>query len=116
MGKKSQFFMTRIFPCLVVLIVDSLINIFQIPCMYKTIFGIPCPGCGMSHAILAALRLDFAEAFRLHAMFWSVPLVFVLILTNGRIFPKKWMNLALIIGIGAGFLANYVWQLIVFFS
>ena len=116
MGSKSRFFMTRIFPCLLVILVDSLIVLFDIPCMYKTILGIPCPGCGMSHALLAALRLDFGEAFRLHAMFWSMPLIFALILTNGKIFRKKWMNLALIIGIGAGFLANYVWQLVLFFA
>ena len=116
MGEKGRFFMMRIFPCLMVLLIDSIINIFQIPCMYKTIFGIPCPGCGMSHAVIAAMHLDFGTAFSEHAMFWSMPLIFALILTNGKIFKKRWMNLAVIIGLGTGFLANYIWHLILFFS
>lgn len=116
MKNKGRFFMERIFPILVVVGVFSIMNIFQIPCVYKTLFGIPCPGCGMSHAVLAALRLDFREAFRQHAMFWSMPLVFLLIFFNGKLFPRKWMNLLLIFGIAAGFLANYVWHLILFFS
>lgn len=116
MEDKKRFFMNRVFPLLVIVLVFSVMNIFQIPCVFKTFFGIPCPGCGMSHAVIAALHLDFQEAFREHAMFWSMPLVFAIIFFNGEIFPRKWMNLTLIIGIGVGFLANYIWHLILFFA
>lgn len=41
-------------------------------CPTANLFGIPCPGCGLTRATLAMLRGDLAAAFRFH------PLVFVL--------------------------------------
>jgi len=32
-------------------------------CPFKALTGLPCPGCGMTHAFLALGRLDFAGAF-----------------------------------------------------
>lgn len=40
-------------------------------CPVQWLFGVPCPGCGMTRAHLALLRLDFAQAWYYH------PLVFV---------------------------------------
>ncbi|MCI8515850.1 MAG: DUF2752 domain-containing protein [Hungatella sp.] len=37
--------------------------------------GVPCPGCGLSRAGLALLRLDVPSAFTYHPMFWAVPLL-----------------------------------------
>ncbi len=31
-----------------------------IPCIFHDITGLRCPGCGMTHAMTALLRLDFA--------------------------------------------------------
>ena len=39
-------------------------------CPIKLIFGINCPGCGMTRAFSAALRLDFKTAFQFHPLFW----------------------------------------------
>ena len=30
------------------------------PCPFKTVIGLPCPGCGMTRACQAALRGDWA--------------------------------------------------------
>jgi hypothetical protein len=49
-------------------------------CPFRLVTGIPCPGCGMTHAFLAAFRLDFAEAFRWHPLF---PLVMLMIAGYG---------------------------------
>jgi len=38
-------------------------------CMFKSAVGLPCPGCGMTRACLAALRLDFSRAFVMHPLF-----------------------------------------------
>ena len=35
--------------------------------------GVPCPGCGMSRAAFALLRLDFSAAFRYHPMIFVLP-------------------------------------------
>lgn len=80
---------------------------FKLPCLFQHFLGIPCPGCGMTRAVLAALRLDFAEAFSYHAMFWSLPLLFGYLLIDGGLFRKRWINIAVLVGIGIGFLA--VW-------
>lgn len=44
-------------------------------CPYDYIFGISCPGCGMTRAFLSLLRLDFASAFYYHPLFPLVILV-----------------------------------------
>ena len=40
-----------------------------IGCPVYRVFGWSCPGCGMSRAFLAALRLDFSAAFSYHPLF-----------------------------------------------
>jgi len=32
-------------------------------CLMKKLLGIPCPGCGISHSVMAAFRLDMAKAW-----------------------------------------------------
>lgn len=38
-------------------------------CPIKKITGISCMGCGMSRAVISALRFDFAKAFSFHPLF-----------------------------------------------
>lgn len=56
---------------------SAIIKIFAIAlivlfyrCPAKKIFGIDCPGCGLTRACLSALRLDFKSAFEYHPLFW----------------------------------------------
>ncbi|MBE7011927.1 MAG: DUF2752 domain-containing protein [Ruminococcaceae bacterium] len=35
----------------------------MIPCSYYSIFGIKCPGCGLTRMFLSLLKLDIASAF-----------------------------------------------------
>ena len=39
-------------------------------CPAKEIFGIDCPGCGLTRACLSALRFDLKAAFEYHPLFW----------------------------------------------
>jgi uncharacterized protein DUF2752 len=32
-------------------------------CLMKELLGIPCPGCGISHSIMAAFQFDLAKAW-----------------------------------------------------
>ncbi len=34
-----------------------------IPCIWKTLFGFHCPGCGLTTAFINILELDFKKAF-----------------------------------------------------
>ena len=42
-------------------------------CPVKYLTGVPCPGCGLSRALAALLRLDFRAALRLHPMIFVLP-------------------------------------------
>ena len=42
-------------------------------CPVKYLTGVPCPGCGLSRALAALLRLDFRAAFRFHPMIFVLP-------------------------------------------
>ena len=41
-----------------------------IPCLFRSITGLECPGCGNSRAALALLRLDIAAAFGYNPLFF----------------------------------------------
>lgn len=52
--------------------------LLDIGCVFRLMTGIPCPGCGMTRAWLAALRFDFSAAIAYHPLFWAVPIALVL--------------------------------------
>jgi hypothetical protein len=46
-----------------------------IPCIWKTLFGIHCPGCGLTTAFIHLLKLDVLKAFNSN---WMVFIIFPL--------------------------------------
>ncbi|MDR0712909.1 MAG: DUF2752 domain-containing protein [Bacteroidales bacterium] len=48
----------------------------QLPCFYRAMFHIECPGCGMQRALVALLRGDGLTSFRLHPAL--IPTIIVL--------------------------------------
>lgn len=83
-----------------------------IKCIFALAFGIPCPFCGMTRAFMSALRLEFASAFTHHAMFWSLPVLYLLLLYDGKIFNNKYANTAVWTVMCAGFLANWIYHIV----
>ena len=59
----------RIFACHGVALAVLLFVAFVYKCPYYLLLGIPCPGCGLTRAYLAAFRLDFKSAFAYHPLF-----------------------------------------------
>ena len=53
----------------------SLLNWFGITCVFLELFGIPCPGCGMTRAFRALARLEFGQACRHNVMIFFMPYV-----------------------------------------
>ena len=81
---------------------------FGITCIWKQFFDIYCPGCGMTRACIAALRLDLKTAFSYHPMFFSVPLLVLYYYFDGNLFKNKMMNRTVFILIAAGFAINWL--------
>lgn len=87
---------------------------FSLPCVPRLLTGVICPGCGMTRAWEAALRLELSRALEYHPMFWSVPVFILFILFDGRLFRNARLNHWLLGGLAAAFFLCYVFRLIAF--
>ena len=85
-----------------------LCRVFQIPCLFKAVLGIPCATCGMTRAYIALLHFDLRSAFAYHSLFWAIPLLVLLFWFDGKLFPKAWQNIALLSSILALFLFRWI--------
>lgn len=69
--------------CLVLLLVGyfaivyTAMHYFDITCVFLKIFGLPCPGCGMTRAALSLLKLDFYSAAKYNILIFFMPYVFM---------------------------------------
>lgn len=89
--------------------------IFGSACPTYALFSFCCPFCGMTRAHLAALRLDFTEAFSYHPAFFA-GLPFLWLTIHKRLFEKKWQSVLwwiLTLTLGALLLGTYVARVIV---
>lgn len=105
---KIKNFRYKILITVCVLIFAAVLYLLPISCFFLSLTGIPCPGCGMTHALISALRLDFASAFSHHIMFWSVPILYICFLFDGRLFKAKAVNVVLYAIMAAGFAVNWI--------
>lgn len=90
-------------------------KLFSVPCIYMFLFDFPCPGCGMTRAMIAALTPDFKSAFEYHAMFWAMPLLYVHFLYDFNFFKNIWDKIFLGF-IACGFIVNYMAKISIFLS
>jgi len=61
--ERSQHHFAILLSTLIVLLVVPIIPHVPHFCLMKKFLGIPCHGCGISHSIMAAFRLDIAKAW-----------------------------------------------------
>lgn len=61
---------------------------FTIGCPFRFLFGICCPGCGMTRAAISILHFDFVAAFYNHPMIYLMPF-FLLALILQKYIPQK---------------------------
>lgn len=83
-------------------------------CPTKVLFGIPCPGCGLTRAYFAAFRLDFKQAFSYHPLF-PVAVPFLLYVIHYRVLPKRfplWLEWVFGTVIGVGFIGVYAYRML----
>ena len=93
-----------------------LILLLDVACVVRLVFGVPCPGCGMTRAHLAALRLDFASAFYWHPL-WMLPIPLVLFscLWPEGITSHRKAQQALLIALTLLVIGVYVWRMVTMF-
>lgn len=62
----------------IVYVVLIYITDFRIPCPFRYVTGLDCPGCGVSRVILSYLKLDFKTAFYTNPVITVIlPILFV---------------------------------------
>ncbi|MBQ6706238.1 MAG: DUF2752 domain-containing protein [Clostridia bacterium] len=92
-------------------VIITVFIVFQLPCPFLYFFNIPCPGCGMTRAMVGLLHLDLRYAFRMHPLFWTVPIFLFYFLTDWHPFKRKWVNEGLLSLICAGFFVHWIIRL-----
>lgn len=87
---RTRLMKPEVMGALVPLALMAALLLIDIPtCPTKTMFGFPCPGCGLTRAARALITGNVAEAMRLH------PLIFVLGPLMGY-----WLGTQLLDGLG----------------
>lgn len=82
---------------------------FSPECLFKKVFGINCPSCGMTRAFAFLFKGDVLAAFKSHFMFWSIPaLVIISFWFDGKISKNRLINILLYAFIALGFMVNYI--------
>lgn len=89
----------------------GIVYLLPFTCPILALTGIPCPGCGLTRAWLAALGGRFAEAFAFHPLFWAVPVLLLSFWLDGRLLSPAWANRLLHLSIGLGFVLIWLGRL-----
>ena len=75
--KRSWLWGTAAIAAAVLFLFDPASTAFYPPCLFKTIFGMPCPGCGSLRAAHHLLHGDLKEAWALNKpILIALPLAF----------------------------------------
>lgn len=91
---------TSVGKLLLMLLIAAAGLVFFYHCPFRYFFGISCPGCGMTRALLAAVFSDFETAFSYHPLFpmlIPVGVYIVLYVFFGMRVPSRRQNAYLIL-------------------
>lgn len=72
MNRKQKYWLA----VLVIAALYTIISALTIGCPFRFLFGISCPGCGMSRSLLFLLQGNIQRAFYYHPLFFLVPILF----------------------------------------
>ena len=70
--------------------------VYFLPCIFKGVTGMPCPGCGMTRACLAILQGEFSTAWRYHPFSFLLIGLAILIVFQPEYAQEKWGAISLI--------------------
>ena len=60
----------------------------DIKCIFKLLYGLSCPGCGLTRAYKSLVNLDIVSAFYYHPLFWAIPIIVLIYINNKN---SKWL-------------------------
>lgn len=87
------------------------LKLLGMTCLIKNIFGVSCPGCGMTRACFSALRFNFKLAFYYHPL-WILLIPSVLVLLFLYFKNKKTLFKIVVIGLVTLLIIVYIIRLI----
>ena len=70
--------------------------VYFLPCVFKGVTGMPCPGCGMTRACLAILQGEFTTAWRYHPFSFLLIGLAILIVFQPEYTQETWETISLI--------------------
>lgn len=76
-------------------------------CMWRNVFGVECPSCGLSHAWLELIKGNFSSAYRTHPMFYFPPMLLIYPCLEHPVVSRRFDAVALCV-LGACYLAIYI--------
>ena len=63
-----------------------------IPCIWKSIFGIHCPGCGLTTAFISLIELNFKNAFETNWLVFKIEPTGIYYMTHNYIIFQREHN------------------------
>lgn len=88
-----------------------LFEYYDITCVFLEFCGFPCPGCGMTRALLSLMKFDVFGAIKCNVVIFFMPYIFLYLIFN---FRGKVHNVLLIIIAIIAFI-NWMIKIILFF-
>ncbi len=108
---KKRNLKINIIATLVIIAYGLAVYFLPINCLFLQITKIECAGCGITRAIISALKLDFKTAFLLNPMFIAIPILYWCLLVEGEPFKNKVLNFILYSLIILGFIITWIFKI-----
>ena len=80
--KRSHYFLFLLVEIIIFIFLQK--NMIHIPCFFKTISHIPCPGCGLTRAMREVLQFHFSKAVYYNILI--IPIILLFCILNVFIF------------------------------
>lgn len=110
--RKIKHFKAKLVVLIAIIILTIVLTVSDTGCLIRRFIGIHCPGCGMTTAVIDVLHLRLGSAMSHHPMVWSLPILVLYFLYDGRLFSNKKFNACVLCLILGGFLAVWISRLI----